>query len=261
MSDVKEHCGLFGKVPQQADFVSHHLAEEYTEYWHTWLQSSMSVSREQLGDDWLNYFLTSPVWNFAIGPGICSPSVITGVMIPSMDEVGRYFPLTLAHAGSHLVWDAYLNGREWYQSLEAAALKALDETTGYTHLIEVLESLEIPEFTSSPVYQTRHSVSGIDKSFVLPVKTDETKQNIISGLLDKSYRHMLGNYSLWWTQGSQHIDPCLLVSANLPDAGQFAAMLDGDWHQWNWAEEQLIHPDAELVQQPEPVIEDNLSLV
>ena len=261
MNQIAEHCGLFGKVPQQADFVSHHLREDFTEYWHTWLQSCISVSREQLADDWLNFFLTSPVWHFAIGPGICSTSAVTGVMIPSMDEVGRYFPLTLAHAGPHRVWDAYFNGKPWHQAIEEAALSALDENTGYMQLIETLESLETPEFQSLPAYQTRPSLSGVDKSFILPLQADVSREEAISGLLDKAYRHMLGHYSLWWTQGSQFIDPCLLICANLPDAGQYAAMLDGEWHQWNWSEEQLIRIDAEAPPVADPEPEDDLSLV
>jgi len=244
MNNIEEHCGFFGKVPQQADFISYHLSSEYTEYWHAWLQSSISVSREQLGDDWLDYYLTSPVWNFALSPGICSQTAVTGVLIPSMDEVGRYFPLTLAHAGRHRLWDAYLNGKDWYRAAENIVLKALDENTGFTSLIESLESLDVPVFNNLPAYQTKASITGMDKSYVIPMTADSDPGETVMGLLDKTYQRTLGSYSLWWTAGSEDIDPCLLVSSDLPGSGQFAAMLDGDWQQWGWSSEQVIQADA-----------------
>ena len=244
MSINNEHCGLFGKLPQQADFVSHHLHEDFTEYWHSWLQSSMSISREQLGEDWLNYYLTSPIWHFAMSPGICYTHAVTGVIIPSMDEVGRYFPLTLAHAGNHLVWDAYLNGQDWYDAVEKTLISALDENTAYTKLVDSLESLETPDFQGLPEYQTQTSLTGFDKSYMIPASDDLDRADMLTGLLDKTYTRLLGNYSLWWTKGSEYVEPCLLVSSNLPAAGQFAAMFDGDWQQWGWSLEQVITSDT-----------------
>ena len=259
MSQIEEHCGLFGKVPQQADFISYHLESGFTEHWHAWLQSCISVSREQLGDHWMDYYLTSPIWHFALSPGICSHSAITGVLIPSMDEVGRYFPLTLAHIGPHRLWDAYLNGKEWYHEAENIVLSSLDEQTGFTALIEKLESLEVPSFLGLPAYQTKASNSGIDKSYVIPIATDSDPNEAVLGLLDKTYQRTLGSYSLWWTNGSSDIDPCLLVSTDLPGSGQFAAMLDGDWKQWGWTSEQVVQADAlPVTPEPEPVLEEDI---
>lgn len=255
MKIIEEHCGLFGKVPQQGDFISYHLNDGFTEYWHTWLQSSISVSREQLGDDWLDYYLTSPVWNFAISAGVCSELPVAGVIIPSMDEVGRYFPLTLAHAGNHRLWDAYLNGKAWYKSAEHVVLSALDENTGFTALIESLETLEVPALQNLPAYQTQTSITGMDKSYVIPMPADSDPGETVMGLLDKTYQRTLGNYSLWWTTGSEDIDPCLLVSADLPGAGQFAAMLDGDWNQWGWSSEQVTQAET---MQDLPIVEEGI---
>jgi len=255
MSNNSEHCGLFGKLPQQADFVSHHLHEDFTEYWHVWLQSSMSVSREQLGEDWLNYYLTSPVWHFALSPGICFTNAVSGVMIPSMDEVGRYFPLTLAHAGNHLVWDAYLNGKEWHDDAEKTLISALDEDTAYTKLVDSLELLEMPDFQGLPEYQTQASTTGLDKAFMVPLSGDAEIPNMLAGLLDKTYTRLLGNYSLWWTKGSEYVEPCLLICSNLPAAGQFAALFDGDWQQWGWSMEQVIK--AGEVESPEIAMANN----
>jgi type VI secretion system protein ImpM len=238
IKESSDSCGLFGKVPQQADFVSHFLPTEFTDYWHGWLQSSLSVSHEQLGEHWLDYYLTSPVWRFAIMPDIATQMAITGVLVPSVDEVGRYYPVTVAHLGYHQPWSAYLNGQQWYQSLQDVALFSLDDTTNYTQLMEKLEALTCPDFPTMPSYRTQASSYGSTKAnsvFELPAGTSSDELAI--SLIDKAYQRLLGNYSLWWTDGSDCVDASLLMSSGLPEAGQFAAMLDGNWQQWGWSQE------------------------
>ncbi len=63
--------------------------------WDPWLAESVSQSRGKLGDRWLDCYLTSPVWRFAISAGLCGESAWVGVIMPSVDKVGRYYPMTL----------------------------------------------------------------------------------------------------------------------------------------------------------------------
>ncbi|MGH1485288.1 MAG: type VI secretion system-associated protein TagF [Cellvibrionaceae bacterium] len=239
MSTEQELCGLFGKIPQQSDFVSHHLPESFIEYWHKWLQSSMSISHEQLGEDWLQRYIISPIWHFAIMPNVAHEKAILGVVIPSVDEVGRYFPLTIAHTGDHDIWSAYLHGDEWYNTAEKVALMTLADETTYSNLIGELESLPIPEFEALPAYTTQASMH-VFKGNQLFSQTEKSKNDLVLSLLPKAYQQRFGNHSLWWTKGSETVDSCLAISTNLPDPGQFAAMLDGDWQKWGWSEEMII---------------------
>jgi len=235
-----EMCGVFGKIPQQADFISHHLPTEFTEYWHSWLQSSLSVSKEQLGDDWLDSYLTSPVWRFAIMPNIITPQAISGVVMPSVDEVGRYFPLSIIHMGNHQVWAANLFGEEWYGALEDVALYALKEKTRYTDFIGHFESLEPASFPSMPAYNSHSSIHTSSHNQVIIKPEGTSAENLALSLLANTYQRMFGNYSIWWTEGSEQVEPCIVISSNMPDAGQYAAMLDGDWQKWGWSQEMII---------------------
>lgn len=244
MSSNTELCGLFGKVPQQADFVSRHLPESFIEYWHAWLQAGLSVSREQLGGDWLELYLTSPVWRFAIGVGVCSDSALVGVLIPSVDEIGRYFPLTVGHAGAHRPWPARLSGEEWYRQAEQIALSALDEDVGYTRLIEALEALPSPDFTPLPRYRTIPAAGGANRAWVIESSREAQPNDMALGLLERAHSRLLGGYSLWWTEGSEQVAPCTLLCAGLPEAGQMAAMLDGDWHRWGWGREEIFSTEG-----------------
>ena len=40
--------------------------------------------------------MMAPIWRFALAPGVAGPLPMLGVMMPSVDRVGRQFPLTLA---------------------------------------------------------------------------------------------------------------------------------------------------------------------
>jgi len=244
MSDSDTPCGLFGKVPQQADFVNRHLPEGFTEYWHHWLQSGLSVSTEQLGDAWLETYLTSPVWRFALSAGVCSQNAVVGVLIPSVDEVGRYFPLTVAHASAHRPWEAYLSGEAWFDAAERVALSALDEQIGYMRLIEDLEELPAPSFEPLPRFRTVPASSGSGAAWTIPNAGDD-RERMLPGLLERAYTRQLGAHSLWWTAGSEQVDPCALICAGLPEAGQMVAMLDGDWSRWGWGSEERVTESGE----------------
>ncbi|MYM35750.1 type VI secretion system-associated protein TagF [Duganella sp. FT94W] len=112
--------GFFGKIPSHGDFVARRLPPTFTGPWDAWLQAGMADSRARLGDAWLPVYLDSPIWRFALGAGVCGPQACYGVMMPSVDRVGRYFPFTIAAAGR-----CRAPAAAWYAALEALALAAL----------------------------------------------------------------------------------------------------------------------------------------
>jgi len=229
-------CGLFGKLPMQSDFISHFLPESYTDYWHGWLQSCLSVSQEQLGTHWREYYLSAPIWRFAIMPGVIHNSGIVGVLIPSVDEVGRYFPLTIAHLGDHQPWAAYLTGKAWFEKAEYTALLALEDDLGYATYMGYFERLSPPEFGKWPQFIREQSTATRTHNTVFETLDHSAPEQSTLQLLDHTYQRLLGPYSLWWTEGSDQISPCMLTCSHIPDSGQFAAMLDGQWQEWNWAQ-------------------------
>ena len=87
--------GFFGKLPSHGDFLRRQVSDAFVGVWDGWLQECLAASRAELGDRWLDVYLTSPVWRFACAAGTCGPAPVVGVMVPSVDRVGRYFPLTL----------------------------------------------------------------------------------------------------------------------------------------------------------------------
>ena len=87
--------GFYGKLPSHGDFLRRRASDAFVATWDPWLQDGLAQTRAELGGGWLDVYLTSPVWRFVCAAGACGPSAVAGVMVPSVDRVGRYFPLTI----------------------------------------------------------------------------------------------------------------------------------------------------------------------
>src|SRR6185312_4673969 len=129
VTDAAVPPGFYGKLPARGDFVSRRLGHAFIEAWDAWLQRAILASREALGGDWLDCYLTSPIWRFAAAAESCGPQAAAGIVMPSVDAVGRYFPLMLGRElppGADLC--AFAAGAPaWFEALEALALSTLDD--------------------------------------------------------------------------------------------------------------------------------------
>ena len=61
--------GLYGKLPTHGDFLRRRVSDEFVASWDAWLQLAIADSRSALGDRWLDIYLTSPIWRFALSAG------------------------------------------------------------------------------------------------------------------------------------------------------------------------------------------------
>src|SRR5437867_1937956 len=123
-------AGWYGKIPSLGDFASRRLPTNFISTWDAWLQDSITASRRLLADRWLDVYLRAPMWRFALMPGVCGERAWAGVLMPSVDKVGRHFPLTLAlplEAESHgeLMVTVSMEAQAWYGELEKLAPSAL----------------------------------------------------------------------------------------------------------------------------------------
>ena len=87
--------GWFGKLPGMGDFAHRRLPESFRERWDEWLQIGLLQLRQRHAD-WTAHYLQSPLWFFVLAPQVVGERPWLGVLMPSVDGVGRYFPFTLA---------------------------------------------------------------------------------------------------------------------------------------------------------------------
>lgn len=136
--------GIFGKLPWLGDFVVQRLPRGFVEPWDAWLQDGLAASRAALGDAWLDRYRTAPVCRFVLPARVAGPPV-AGLFLPSVDRVGRYFPLTLAlPLDSEPAPDLPAGAASWFDALESVALAALEEETRPEDWQSALERIGTP---------------------------------------------------------------------------------------------------------------------
>lgn len=204
ITEAMAGVGFYGKLPIIGDFIVRRLPDEFIKPWDHWLQSAITASRETLGDDWLSGYLTCPIWQFLLSPGVCGSKAVAGIVMPSVDKVGRYFPLTVAvqlESSPFVPW-LFMACNAWFEQLEDAALMGLEgqlDLLGFDQLIQ-----SIPICSSPPAQDAAEPLSA----------ALETK-GLMSG------------YSLWRNAGSEHVASALLAYQGLPPVGSFAEFLSG----------------------------------
>jgi len=182
--------GWYGKLPGVGDFASRRLPEEFIRPWDAWLQSVIPASQAALGTDWLERYLTMPIWRFVLAPGLVGRPAWAGVLMPSVDRVGRRFPLTVAVALPsdaalvHVVFEA----GDWFSDLEDAALDGLDAPLR-----------RLPSIEAFPLVAKAASLRGW-----------------ASVALWKG---------LWWTRGRVDGVPLMIGCAGLPTPEEFVQLL------------------------------------
>jgi len=113
--------GWFGKLPGMGDFAHRRLPALFRQGWDDWLHENLAGLRERHPDDWTAHYLGSPLWCFMLGPDTVDATAWIGVLMPSVDGAGRYFPLTLARQ-----FDTGLDITAWWACAAHIALDALD---------------------------------------------------------------------------------------------------------------------------------------
>ena len=167
--------GYYGKIPTQGDFLRRDLSPGFVEPWDRWLQGAMLTARETLGTGWQEAYFSAPLWRFALAPGVCGPSAIAGVLMPSVDRVGRQFPMTIAaEIEAPDAWTAWRTAFPAFPALEEAALATLDDDGSREALDRALGSLA-PRPAPGPI-----AMEGADGA-VCVVAADTSVAELLAG--------------------------------------------------------------------------------
>lgn len=197
--------GWYGKLPALGDFASRRLPPAFTHAWDHWLQEVVAGSKAILGDAWLNTYLTSDIWRFVITAGCLTPQAWAGVMLPSVDRVGRYYPLCIAAPLS-----TQTASPSWFAALDQCAHLAL-QARELEQFETALMNMAFPA-AEEDSEQTR---------LLAPATTQET-ENSISIMLNNG----LAGQSLWFVEtasGPRHER----LHTGMPDTVAYTHMLQG----------------------------------
>ncbi|XZZ71245.1 type VI secretion system-associated protein TagF [Microbulbifer sp. JMSA008] len=219
MSDLQSSIGIFGKLPGHGDFIQRQLPASFVRVWDEWLQRAVHGSREIMGENWLDYYLTSPVWRFAHSKGIIDETPWVGVLVPSVDSVGRYFPLTIAAPlpSSMDIINFMSDAGRWYRELTELAVSALQNMLHADQLFEA--------FSEVPVELGQLATAAAQSEFFVASNDASGNEKRYAGLLGQVCRKQFASYSLWSCEGSQHLAPTSVLCPSLPSPEFYCSML------------------------------------
>lgn len=224
--------GVYGKLPTHGDFIQRNLSAAFVTPWDEWLQHFVAGAQEKMGGDWLDIYLTSPIWRFALSPGVVDEDRWAGILMPSVDQVGRYFPFTvvLKLPPEQNPLEFLGSQADWYERVEELALTALDGEVPLDELVDALTSIERGP---APVYVA--TGERFDScALQIAVGAGASPASVYPALLDALLVKLASSYSVWSTAGSDRVAPCLFSVQGLPPVSKLPAMLDGEWRHWGW---------------------------
>lgn len=235
--------GFYGKLPSHGDFVRRRVSDAFVDAWDAWLQQCIRASKDALGPRWLDLYLTSPAWRFVCAAGVCGPAPLIGLLAPSVDQSGRYFPLTLV---SELPDDLSLvaaatASAAFFEAAERLVIETLAAERvdferfddGVLSLDEELDAVQVPpEVVLDPAAVAL--LTDVPRAWQLPIGASSLLPAALAQLLSLQLEAKYKPLVLWWTDGSMAVDPSCLIVKGLPEPAMYSALLEGSWtaHRW-----------------------------
>ncbi len=217
-----EGPGYFGKLPGSGDFVSRGLSRGLITSLDTWLHDGLASLPGALGPDWLEYYLVAPAWSFVLPAGVWGPNMLLGSAIPSVDRVGRYFPLVALTGVTDGVSlnDCLPPQSDWFDAARAALLSALQESSTPDALFESLPRM-------APKQRAADAMVSADGD-IFSILGDSAGED--AGDQGFSWPEMpllfdaRDNRSYWWSEPSPAQPARHVIHRGTPDSDLFARL-------------------------------------
>ncbi len=260
--------GFFGKLPTHGDFLRRRASDAFIGAWDVWLQECLAASRSALGGRWLDVYLTSPAWRFVCAAGACGSEPVAGVIVPSVDRVGRYFPLTIvatlpqgvSPVGLATAAGAFFDNAERL-AVDTLAAEEVDFEgfdAGVLSLAGDLGAMmDPPPLTIDPAAAGVLG-DGSGGRWHLPIGSPGDLASVFNQLLAARLSALYDPLTLWWTDGSAVVESSALILKGLPPPQAFASLLDAAWADRQWRSTSVRIEGAPLVD--EALLGDTISL-
>jgi type VI secretion system protein ImpM len=220
-------CSLFGKLAAKRDFIALSAPRDFLNAWEPWMQGCVSASRDTLGRDWQQTYLTAPIWRFWLGADICGATVV-GAFMSSLDGVGRYYPLTLfAYADPHTAFappDIETHA-EWFAATEDFLLSTLGNDVTFEAITDGLARLAAP--AQQPVNSWPEGMSVLAEGTIATRPTGGSFSETFRSLCTANYSSIYAAATFWWTVGGGDYRELAFCCRQMPDPFLFTNILTG----------------------------------
>ncbi|CAM5185004.1 type VI secretion-associated protein [Bosea thiooxidans] len=219
------NCGLFGKLPAKRDFIALNAPSAFLAIYEKWLQGGLTASRLELGPRWQGAYLNAPIWRFWLGSAHAGQTV-AGAFMPSVDGVGRYFPLTVFAATGTAIPPPELDPQDgWFEAVEAFLLRALEPEASFEAVAGRLAALPLPNdqhLAAPPADMVRLSDGTIASAAISSGFPER-----LAALRIEDHARAYAHACYLWTIGGPNFEPLALTGQALPDPYLFAGLLTG----------------------------------
>ena len=221
-----EQIGFYGKLPSVGDFVRRQLSQAFVTRWCEWLEQMILTGKTQWGEvQWRAGYIISPAWRFVLNPDICGNKAVVGIFAPSIDRVGRCYPLTLAvqFESTLPLSEVLLQGEAWFEALEKVASTSIKQTLSIEEFEALLKAVPPLSLTES----TENQLLTFADQAVFKITLEQSNtQEALARLNSRLLKTFMPQYSLWQTVGRQDFKPTLISCEGLPAAESFGLFLN-----------------------------------
>ena len=215
-------CGIFGKLPAKRDFVSYNIPRPFLNAWENWLQAAIAESQHAIGENWTRVFLTLPIWYFWCGPEVFGQAA-AGAIMPSVDGVGRYFPLSICAVDTSGEWPIppHSGGLNlWLAACGRALLSQLDEGAEF-------DASRILEQVGQPAGMRPIATPPDAGNIHIWSDGSNTLQSAFSTLADSDLTSANYHRAIWWTSGSESQTAQLITTRGPPQPSLWTTFMMG----------------------------------
>lgn len=232
-------AGCYGKIPALGDFLSRNLPAAFVEAWDAWLRRAMAACARGGDEGWSDLYLSAPIWRFLLAPGAVGETGRAGVLVPSVDRIGRCFPLTIATdipAGMEPtdMLDAWADG---FERAEIVAIGTIGRALEPEAFVERVAGLPAPSPTPPPQVErwAQAETPAVGARSAGAPESAVVARSLIGTLAPPLLAALPQSWSLWWHLEWEQRPATSVLFAGLPTPEAAAAMLLGSWKEGGWS--------------------------
>lgn len=221
--------GWHGKLPSLGDFASRRLDAPFVDAWDGWLAAGLLALREARPEAWLDAYLASPSWRFLLMPGVlpgpAGEQGYAGVLMPSVDRVGRYFPFSIVQPlgdaptsaqQMHALW-------HWLARLDELAAESLQDDWSVDRLESELARMAAPDLAAPAAAEGSAPLQpGTVVELSLPPGVDAAQ--VLGSEAQALWRERATGLAYWFAS-TELVARRMLVSRGLPAAAAIGTLL------------------------------------
>jgi type VI secretion system protein ImpM len=226
--------GWYGKIPAAGDFVTKRLPRELAVAWDQWMQAGMLEVRDAAPDDWSERYRLSPLWNALVPAGPFPSFACLAVIAPSVDRVGRAFPLCiiLPMPPQALSQESLRRKKPLFGAMADAAYRAVNDHLPPDRIDDLLA--RIPAGVADASDDAADGASDIAEVLGPAASDLTTTMPFDAGMvlpwpdLEQLFEPR-GQVSYWWTSRLGGKPLRGLTFSGRPDAWLFKTLFGGDF--------------------------------